>query len=124
MRKIILDANAILRYILCDIKSQADAVEKVLEERNVLVLPEVIAEVIYVLTKYYDTPRDVVALRLMLFFDDAECNSQILSTAVNLYGNSNFDFVDCLLYSYSKNPEYEVFTFDKDLAKIIKEPNP
>jgi len=90
----------------------------------VLVLPEVIAEVIYVLTKYYDTPRDVVALRLMLFFDDAECNSQILSTAVNLYGNSNFDFVDCLLYSYSKNPEYEVFTFDKDLAKIIKEPNP
>ena len=39
MREIILDANAILRYVLDDIKEQADAVEKTLENETVLILP-------------------------------------------------------------------------------------
>jgi predicted nucleic acid-binding protein len=52
MQKIILDANAILRYVIDDIKEQADAVENILQDNDVLILPEVMAEVVYVLTKW------------------------------------------------------------------------
>jgi hypothetical protein len=38
MQKIILDANAILRYVMDDIKEQADAVENILQNNNVLIL--------------------------------------------------------------------------------------
>ena len=43
----ILDANMILRFLIQDDESAADIVEKLIENEEVLVLPEVIAEVIY-----------------------------------------------------------------------------
>jgi len=120
MQKVILDANAILRYILDDIKEQADSVEIVLQDDNVLVLPEVIAEVVYILTKYYNQPKDTASKCLFQFLDDADCDSEILRNAIDIFGNSKFDFVDCLLYAYSKQSDYRIFTFDKDLSKLIQ----
>jgi predicted nucleic-acid-binding protein len=119
MRKIILDANAILRYVMDDIKQQADTVERVLKNNSVLLLPEVMAEVIYVLTKYYKLPRDMAIKNLLLFLSDADYDIGILADALKLFSSNNFDFVDCLLYEYSKNPDYTVFTFDKNLQKLI-----
>jgi len=120
MKKIIiLDANAILRYIIDDIKEQADTVQEILQNEEVLILPEVIAEVIYVMTKYYNYPHDKVADRIIEFLEDSDCTSQNLINAVKTFGGKNFDFVDCLLFEYSKQQGYEVFTFDKDLNKLI-----
>ena len=120
MSQIILDANAILRYVLDDIKEQADAVEKTLENEIVLILPEVIAEVVYVLTKYYNQPRNTSAEHLLHFLEDADCNSIVLLNALKTFGKSNLDFVDCLLYEYAKQPGYKVLSFDKGLSKLIK----
>ena len=120
MQKMILDANAILRYILDDIKEQADSVERVLQDDNVLILPEVMAEVVYILTKYYDQPKNTVSEYLLQFLDDANCDFEILRHAIKEFGNGKFDFVDCLLYEYSRQTNYKVFTFDKDLLKLMK----
>jgi len=121
MKKTIsLDANAILRYIIDDIKEQADIVQEILQNEEVLILPEVIAEVIYVMTKYYNYPRNKVSDYIIEFLEDSECNYQNLINAVKTFGGKNLDFVDCLLYEYSKQKDYEVFTFDKDLIKLIK----
>ena len=120
MQKIIIDANAILRYILDDIKVQADSVESVLRDGNVLILPEVMAEVVYVLTKYYNQPRDTAVECLLEFLEDANCGSEVLRHAVETFGKSKYDFVDCLLYEYSKQADYKVFTFDKDLKSLLK----
>jgi len=89
---IILDANAILRYIIDDIREQADAVEEILQNEEVLILPEVMAEVIYVMTKYYNYPRDKVSEYIESFLDDADCNSENLINAVKSFKNENFDF--------------------------------
>ena len=122
MKKIIiLDANAVLRYIIDDIKEQADIVQEILQNEEVLILPEVIAEVIYIMTKYYNYPHDKVADRIIEFLEDSDCDSQNLINAVKTFGGKNFDFVDCLLFEYSKQKGYEVFTFDKDLNKLIKQ---
>ena len=122
MKKIIiLDANAILRYILDDIKEQADIVQEILRNEEILVLPEVIAEVVYVMYKIYKIPRGNVLEYINKFLNDAKCGNQILIKAVKAFGGKNFDFVDCLLYEYSKQRDYEVFTFDKELIKLIKQ---
>ena len=117
---IILDANAILRYIIDDVKEQADIVQEILQNEEVLILPEVMAEVIYVMTKYYNYPRDKVSDYIIKFLEDSDCDSQNLVDAVKTFGGKNFDFVDCLLYEYSKQKDYEIFTFDKDLNKLIE----
>jgi len=116
---IILDANAILRYIIDDIKEQADIVQGILQNREFLILPEVIAEVIYVMLKIYIIPRDNVSEYIKNFLTDAKCGNKILINAVKIFGDKNFDFVDCLLFEYSKQEDYEVFTFDKELNKFI-----
>ena len=48
-----------------------------------------------------------------------DANSKALNNALETFGDSSFDFVDCLLYEYSKQAGYRVFTFDKDLIKFI-----
>ena len=117
MKEIILDANAILRYMLNDIPEQADITEKMLLTRDVVILPEVIAEVVYVLLKYYGYSRKEAERDILEFLIDAECSDSILVTALNAFGDKGLDFVDCLLYAYSAR--YDILTFDKDLRKLI-----
>jgi len=123
MPAIILDANAILRYILDDIKEQADQVQELLENSlRVVILPEVMAEVVYVLGKHYEQSRAKISKRLLTFLDNVNDAPQTnLHHALELYGSSNFDFVDCILYSYSKYGAYKVFTFDKKMQKLLEE---
>ncbi|MDR0326100.1 MAG: PIN domain-containing protein [Oscillospiraceae bacterium] len=117
---IILDANAILRYIIDDIPEQADIVETALQNEEVLLLPEVVAEVVYVLSKYYNLPHAKVSEHLERFFVDAGCDSDTLVNAVKTFGSKNLDFVDCVLYEYSKQQNYIILTFDDKLKRLIK----
>jgi predicted nucleic-acid-binding protein len=118
-RTIVLDANAILRYLINDIPDQADQVSQILMNREVLVLPEVIAEVIYTMAKYYNYDKTSLCQKILIFLQDAECDSEILIHAINTFSEDKFDFVDCILLEYDKLPEYEIFTFDKKLKKQL-----
>ena len=121
MNKItILDANAILRYILYDIPEQAIITREIMAVGEVRILHEIIAEVIYVMNKVYKIPRENVADYIDNFFDDAKCKNKLLINAVRNFGVLNLDFVDCLLLEYSSETEYEVFTFDEKLLKAIQ----
>ena len=117
MRKVILDANSILRYMLNDIPEQADATENTLLTREILILPEVVAEVVYTLVKYYKYTRKEAAHDILEFLKDADYTELTLLTALNTYSDMNLDFVDCLLFAYSMH--YDVLTFDKALQKLI-----
>jgi predicted nucleic acid-binding protein len=115
--KVIFDANAILRYVLDDIPEQADAVEKAIAEHEVMALPEVIAEVVYVLMKQYNIGRKETIENVVVFLDDINDRSDFLRLALKTFGETNFDFVDSMLYAYSK--QYKIFTFDKKLKSLI-----
>ena len=43
------------------------------------------------------------------------------SSIFKIYSEKNFDIVDCMLFAYSKNENYDIKTFDKKLDKLIKE---
>lgn len=115
--KLIFDSNAILRYILDDIPEQADIVEKAINERESLALPEVIAEVVYILTKYYCIERKETVENIIVFLNEINSKNETLRLALKTFSETSFDFVDCILYANSN--QYDIFTFDKKLRGFI-----
>ena len=60
MKMRILDANMILRYLMNDNIKMADEVEELICSHEVLILPEVVAEVIYVMRSVYKLERSEI----------------------------------------------------------------
>ena len=118
----ILDANIILRYIIEDKKEMADIAEKIITENTVYLLPEVIAEVVFVVTKFYKMPRETAVDSILMFMED--CKElfgvvQIIKKGLVLFKETSLDFVDCLLCAYHTEDGFEICTFDKKLNKLI-----
>ena len=119
----ILDTNMILRFLLDDNAEMAEQVENIINSNKVLILPEVVAEVIYVSVKVYKLGRKDVSdgLIALLDMDNVETNcGNALYKAIKLYSRVSLDFVDCLLCAYHTVLGYEICTFDKKLNNLIK----
>lgn len=118
---VILDANAILRYILHDNEAQAGEVIILLERTRCLAATEVLAEVIYVLGKVYKTPRAKIVEAVQVFLNEENISSMqstIIAQAMESYASTNLDFVDCVLSGYQMQG-YSIFTFDKKLQSYL-----
>jgi predicted nucleic-acid-binding protein len=120
---VLLDTNAILRYMLQDDREMADSVEQQLLN-NVCYIPvEVVAEFVYVLLKVYGVERNVIAQAVTRIADADNvrlAQSSVVRHALNVFVSSTLDFVDCLLVGYAKEKLYSVFTFDKKLQKYLR----
>lgn len=119
----ILDANMILRYLINDNTEMADYVENLIEKNEVIVLPEVIAEVVYVMTRVYKRDRSDIAKGIITFLetDNIKTNcGNVIKKGLQLYDENNLDFVDCLLCAYHTEYGHEICTFDKKLNKLIE----
>lgn len=116
----LIDTNVILRYLLNDIKEQAEKAEEIIRN-GAFTLPEVIAEVVYVLYKLYKIPRKEINDIVSPVFKEIEIeNKNIILSALTLYSNSSLDFVDCILISRNKILSEEIFSFDKKLNNKLK----
>lgn len=120
----IIDANIILRYLLNDHDELSAKAATIIEDNEVLLPNEVIAEVVYVLEKVYNVKNEEICDTLLALFkyknftvDDFE----VLKEALLLFSRRRIDFVDTLLYAYNKVKGYQVFTFDKKLKKLLEE---
>jgi predicted nucleic-acid-binding protein len=123
MSKTILDANAILRFILQDNLEQADSTEKILLLNEASIPLEVVAEVVFVLQKVYNVKRSLIAKKLKNLAsirEDLIFEKNIVLYAADVYSSTSLDFVDCLLTGYFKIKNYSIFTFDKSLKKKIQ----
>ena len=111
----ILDANAVLRYLLNDIGAQAEEVCKVIQD-GAMTTTEVLAEVVYVLSGFYGMPREDVSWYIhCLLLDVKVDNAGCLRYARGMFNQTNLDCVDCLLVAYRKVLDADVFSFDKKL---------
>ncbi len=120
---VLFDTNAILRYILQDNADAANKVEQQLEEHLCYVPVEVMAELVYVLTKVYGVGRETVARILTALTDMPNIRAgkaEVVRHALGVFAASPLDFVDCLMVGYAKERGYSVFTFDKQLHKRLK----
>lgn len=117
---IILDANAILRYLLNDNEKMVLEAEKVIKDNRAMVTIEVVAEVVYVLKRVYVVGRTEIKEAVLKFLSEVQVEErEVLVLGVETYASKNLDFVDCILYAYKKVKNYDVLTFDKKLNKLL-----
>ena len=115
----ILDANAILRYLLNDIEEQAAIVADAVRE-GAATTPEVIAEVVYVLTGVYGLPRSDVSWFVHCVLLDIQVeNVKALRYAMGVFNMTSLDFVDCLMVAYHKVLGLDILTFDRKLNSTL-----
>ncbi|MDR2428367.1 MAG: PIN domain-containing protein [Candidatus Margulisbacteria bacterium] len=118
---LLLDTNAILRFVLQDNNKMSDEVEDILLSRTDIVVPlEVVAEMVYVLSKVYRMSRKEIVNKITKISDlGLILEKEVVLYGINLFASAKLDFVDCLLAAYSKIKGHEVFTFDKELKKQL-----
>lgn len=116
-----LDANAVLRFLLQDIEEQFQEVEAVVKRDRCYVTLEVMAEVCYVLEGLYQVSReDIVNNFRKLNFDVTTLNVDVFLRALEIFDKSpKLDFVDCLLYGYKMERGIDIVTFDKQLVRQL-----
>lgn len=118
---VMLDANMILRYLLNDNADMAEKAEEYINAGDVSTTIEVIAEVIYVLKGVYSLDRDKIVETMKDFIELVYCQEKdVLSMALDTFGERNLDFVDCVLYAYHKVKGVEIATFDNKLLKLLR----
>lgn len=118
MRKLI-DANVILRYLLNDVPEMADKAENVIRE-GAFTIPEVIAEVVYVLSGVYKIDRHTIRNTLTDLLEYVNISHRpVIVNALKLYDESNIDFVYGILISRGKLLGEEVYSFDKKLNELL-----
>lgn len=119
----IADANIVLRYLLNDTEELAKKATEILENNEVYIPNEIIAEIVYVLEKVYKVKNDEISNTLKDLFQYGNLkviDLDVVEEALDIYGKKKFDFVDTLLYAYHKIKGYEIYTFDKKLNKLLE----
>lgn len=118
-----LDANAVLRFLLQDIEEQFQQVRNVVKRDKCYVTLEVMAEVCYVLEGLYQVSREDIANNFRkLNFDVTILNVDVFLRALEIFDKSpKLDFVDCLLYGYKMERGIDIVTFDKQLIKQLRD---
>ena len=128
MKKYFLDTSVYLRFILKDEPRLARRAQKYLlaaqkGEIELILVPEILAEINYVLQKVYLLSREEIIQHLSALgktpYIEVIDRSQTIE-AIKLYRQTGVGFVDCLLFVRAKNQRAEVLSFDKDFEKLKK----
>ena len=116
-----LDANAVLRFLLQDIEEQFQEVKSIVKRERCYVTLEVMAEVCYVLEGLYQVSREDIADNFRkLNFDVTILNVDVFLRALEIFDKPpKLDFVDCLLYGYKMERGIDIVTFDKQLLRQL-----
>ena len=121
----LIDTNVIIRFFVGNEqdKDYNKSVQIISEiEQGMLqveILSEVVMEVIFVMTKFYKSPLDKIALglkELILLGGVVNKNKYILVNTIDMMVEKNIDFVDALICSKAKLQNYGKISFDKDVV--------
>jgi predicted nucleic-acid-binding protein len=117
------DANILLRYLLRDNEKHFLSAQNLVNNENVFILNEVVAEIVYVLNKVYSVDKKKVCSILTDLFNRDNIHLQskkVIISALTIYSSNMMDFVDCILCSYGKIEGVSIASFDSKVNKYIK----
>ena len=104
---------------LGDHPQMSEKAKKIIKD-GAFTLPEVLAEVVYVLKGVYKVERTEIAATLMEFLDEITVdNQETMCEALSLFSETSLDFVDCILIARHKVLGDNVISFDKKLNKML-----
>lgn len=129
MKTILLDTNGFLRFLLNDIPSQADKIEKIIilakEKQVTILVPQIIIfEISFVLEKYYQLKKEDIIEKLKALISAPYFtieSSEIFLKAFILYADHSIGLVDSFLSAKANLENAELVTFDKKLEKLHKQ---
>lgn len=128
MKRLIVDTNPFLRFLLNDVPHQKKEFEKLLNQAKksqiTLLVPQiVIFEINFALERYYQYPKEEIIIKLKSIIEAPYlevADFQIFLDGLRLYSELNLSLVDCFLLTISEQQETELFTFDKNLQRLSK----
>ena len=116
MKKILIDTNLILRYVL-----DGDSFLPELAKSNLIwITNEVMIEVAYTLLSFYKVNRVQVfdLLTKLLMRPNIECKRVLLFNSLATFrDNPNLSLIDSFLINLSEVERVELATYDKKLAR-------
>ena len=119
--KVLIDTNVLLRYLLDDREDMALIAEHLIDG-GAWTTPEVLAEITYVLESVYGLPRADIHAALCMVANLVELRPpDVTLSAINEYGATKLDFVDCMITAYSRACGERVFSFDKEINRRLSE---
>ena len=121
-KEIILDTNAVLRFITCDDTDRWQKVSDLLDTSDCIVPIEVIAEAVYNLDSSYGHTRKLISDEIKDFIaikENLVTEENVVRYGCNIFASTNLDFVDCLLVGYANVSGNIVFSFDNPLNKKL-----
>lgn len=130
MKKLFLDTNVLLRFLLGDNKEQFIQTEQLFKKAqnktiHIIIPQQVVFEMNYILSKYYSLSKDEVIsyLEPLITTDFLNIESRdifLKSLTIYKYVSDSISFVDCFLLAKAQVEEGELFTFDKKLQVLQK----
>jgi len=120
---IILDTNAVLRFLVGDKPDKTQMVSELLDKADCIITTEVIVEAVYNLDKYYGHSRDMISEKIKDFISikkDLVLNESVVRYGCNVFASTNLDFIDCILLGYANVNGNKVFSFDDLLNKKLE----
>ena len=122
----LVDTNLIVRYLVQDHEAHARAAERLFDacdrgEVRIAILPEVLAECVFVLESFYEHGREEIASTLGRLISSAGVEIQgtaIYRDALERYGRTKVHFVDCIIAATAAAEDVPVASFDRDFRKF------
>jgi len=129
MKKYYVDTNVFLRYLLEDnqkyAKKAAKYFEQAEEEKITLVVsPQIIFEIEYILYKLYKVKRRKIGdiLQDLISWSYLQMkNRSLLYDSLILYKKTKIDLVDIVLFLEAKKDKASVLSFAKDFKRLKRE---
>ena len=123
---IALDTNIVMRFLVRDDLSQAEAAERLISglttENRGFICREAMMELIWVLERVYKLPRTTIGatiLELVASVDLIVENDQAMTHAAYRYMQGGVDFADLMILAAANHQRATpLYTFDRKLARI------
>ena len=119
---VMADANTMIRCIMGDDEQKINELQEIRATQKIIYTVEVVAEVVYVLSKVYDVSRKDISDAILRFLKarNIVChNYDITQKALQLFAENNLDFVDNILLAYHQLHGIMIYSYDKKLMNAI-----
>jgi predicted nucleic-acid-binding protein len=118
-----VDTNVLVRHLTGDPPAMARRATRFLsQEDELLVVDLVVAETVYVLESFYETPRAVIAesmRSLMVMPSVIVVDAPLLLRAIDVYENGRIDFAEAYLVACAETTgTTRIASFDKSIDRI------
>lgn len=122
----LIDTNLIVRHLVQDHERHAQAAGRLFDacdrgEVEIIILPEVLAECVFVLESFYEHTRGGIASALarLIASPGVEISDALIHVdALERYRKTKLHFVDCLIAATAAAKGLSLASFDQDFRKF------